>query len=334
MRVFLASPLSPSQIGGPTQYVREIKNEFLKKGIEVAVVTYGSVERMLPPIVRHVVYFFRALPEGIRADVVIAFDTWSVGIPALLLARLLGKKSIVRISGDFLWESYIERTKESVRLSAFYDSPKILTLKERIIRAGTAYLLRHADALLFTTAWLKDIWERTYAFPREKSFILENFFPPHEEAPAPSKRSFIFAGRNIHLKNGEALARVFSRVRARHPDIELDTRQLPQKEHLERVKRSYAVLVPSLSEVNPNAVIDAVRFSKPFLTTVDTGIRQRIEGTGLFVDTLNEAEIERGIETLLDPEQYREIERRVRRFSYTHSFKEIADEILAAAHTL
>ncbi len=240
----------------------------------------------------------------------------------------------MRSGGDFLWEKYVERTKEEIRLSDFYKEKHPLDFKERVTLQGTRYLTRQADALLFTTLWLARIWQEPYGLVSSKVHILENEYPAREEGISPRARSFVYVGRHMTLKNGERLRRVFARVKEKHPDIELDTRELPAKANNERIKECYGVLVPSFSEVNPNTVIDAVRFGKPFVTTKDTGIYERLKRTGLFVDALSDTELHKGIEELLDPVRYEEIAKRVRAFFYTHTWGNIVDELLSIAKTL
>lgn len=331
MKILIATPLYPPDVGGPAQYAKEIHEELNSRSIEAPVVSYGKIEKGLPSGLRHIAYGTRLLRSLLSADAVLALDTWSVGLPALLLSRLFRKKFLVRIGGDFLWEGYVERTGNLVKLTDFYASLPRLSLKERLIRRGTAYLLAHADYILFTTTWQRDIWKKQYVFREEKVYILENYYPPREEGEKPDKRSFLFMGRAIKLKNDERFGRVFERIKKRYPDIELDGKGIhfSREGYLERVRRSYAVVLPSVSDVNPNMIIDAVRFGKPFLCTQDTGIYERLKGVGVFVDTLDEQELERGIEELLDPKRYGELSTRLRSFSYTHSWEEIVNELLA-----
>jgi glycosyltransferase involved in cell wall biosynthesis len=87
------------------------------------------------------------------------------------------------------------------------------------------------------------------------------------------------------------------------------------------------VVQASISDVAPNAIIDAVVYGKPFVCTADTGIRERLEGTGLFVDTTDEAALRGAIETLLDPHEYARIQKRVQNFSFVRTWDDIAKDI-------
>ena len=106
MRVLITTGIYPPQIGGPAQYAKRLAEAFVGHGQEVSVATYGRL-LYLPTGVRHFFFFFLILPKVWRAAVVLALDTFSVGVPRC--QENFGK------SGDpyrwrFLWEGYVELT--------------------------------------------------------------------------------------------------------------------------------------------------------------------------------------------------------------------------------
>ncbi len=336
MRIVIATPLYPPDIGGPAKYAKEMYSELSRRGEKPRLVAWGKAERMLPFGVRHLVYLLRLLPQAARADMIVALDTGSVGLPALAAAKLLHKKLVVRIGGDIVWEGYIERTREMVKLSKFYDGPRAYTRKERIMKYLTGVLVRHADALLFNTRWQLDIWQKAYGFSMSRARVLENEYAPvrHDTAPRAGKKIFVAAGRGIVYKNIPALASAFAKVATTHPDIELDTRQLPPADNRARIAGAYALVVPSVSEVNSNFIIEGLAYGKPFLAPRDSGMHERLQGLGEFVDTLDQAALERGIEALLEGDVYAKYCERIQAFSYTHTWAQIVDEMLGAIRTI
>jgi len=56
-----------------------------------------------------------------------------------------------------LWESYVNRTGNLVPLSSFYQTVKGLSLKEKVIKSLTQFIYTHADKIVFSTAWQRDI---------------------------------------------------------------------------------------------------------------------------------------------------------------------------------
>ena len=86
----------------------------------------------------------------------------SAGVP-LLLARLKKPRKLLRLGGDFLWESYTERTEERVLLKNFYpDTPNNWTAKEKQIFKLTKQALHAASTIVFTTNWQRGIWAEPY----------------------------------------------------------------------------------------------------------------------------------------------------------------------------
>lgn len=333
MKIIIATPLYPPQVGGPAKYAQALEEAFAQQGADVRTVAYSALERVAPMGLRHAFYALRVFVRLVRADAVLALDTWSVGLPALLCAQLLGKPCVVRIGGDFLWESYVARTKKSVTLSDFYATQHPLSYKEKLVRAGTRYVLSRSIPA-FTTRWQLELWRNAYGIDVAHARVVENFYPVPGKPTSARGRIFVSAGRDIALKNKAHLQAAFARVKARHPDIALDERVLSPQEHAERLKSSYAVIVSSLSEVNPNTAIEAAALRKPFIAPKDCGGTERLSRMGLFVDTSSEATLEQAIEEMLDHAAHTRMETASAAL-VEHSWSDMAREytlILAGRH--
>lgn len=333
MKIVIATPLYPPEIGGPATYAKNLKEGLSEQGNEVTLVKFSDVCRY-PKLIRHMAYFWQVLRALRDAEVVIAFDTWSTGIPALLAAKVSGKKMLVRIGGDFLWESYIERMHILVRLSEFYTQKRALSSKERLIFRGATWITRFADMLVFNTVWQRDLWQGVYAFDPLKTVIIENEYPEVYEQSPTLGRVFVAAGRPHFLKNLQLLETVFADLKNTFPDIELDTRVLSPEEHEMRIRNAYAVVIPSVSEVSSNTAIDALRFGKPFIMSSDTGAQERLGDVGIFIDTLDPEALRHALEKILDREEYTHMVERIRSFAFVHSRKEVIQEFSSALHTL
>lgn len=328
MKMVIATPFYPPERGVLGTYAKELQRAFEKAGHTVIVVSYGSVKH-LPPLVRHCAYFLTVLRAARGSGFVLALDTWSVGMPSLFATKFSRVPLLVRIGGDFLWETYVERTREPVRLSEFYAAPRSFSLKERLIRRGIR-MLTHRAVLLFNSRFQYDLWQSVYDFPLERARIVENYYPERTDVQETDGRVFVSAGRPIALKQTEKLPRAFARVQESFPKAELDSRLLPRVEHLARLAKCYAVIIPSVSEVSSNTAIDAVAAGKPFIMSDDTGTRERLGECGLFIDTRSDDALQAAIEKLLKPEEYEYHLARIREFSFVHSWDAIAREILEA----
>src|SRR3989338_2406807 len=149
MRIIITTGLSGKDVGGPAQYGSGLKNAFQELGHEVKLISYGRTEKLLPIGARHIFFFFRILPRIFWANYVLTLDTFSTGVPSVWGAKILGKKSIVRVGGDFLWSAYINKTSKPITLPEFYKKLPALSLKEKIILFFTRTLTRRGGFLGF-----------------------------------------------------------------------------------------------------------------------------------------------------------------------------------------
>lgn len=328
MRICIATGIYPPATSGPAQYAAAMAREFAARGHQTDVVTYG-IEHKLPTGVRHLWYFFRVLPRVARADFILALDTFSVGLPTVLAARLLGRKIIIRTGGDFLYEQFVQRTGEKILLSKFYTVMRAFSEKEHLIFALTRWTLRNVNALVFSTEWQRDFFMQPYQLRNQKIFIVENRFDEKiSDEPAHAK-NFIFATRDIAYKNVPAFQEAFARAQKIHPEITLEIyHTMPHAELMEKIKTCYAVVMPSLGEISPHVILDALRCNKPFLLTSESGYAEKLKDVGVLVNPLSADDMEEKIRWLAADSNYATVHARVCGFKFTHSWGQIADELL------
>jgi glycosyltransferase involved in cell wall biosynthesis len=333
MKIVIATPFYPPEVGTLGTYAKGLEGAFRAKGHTVVVVSLGALRR-LPPGLRHIAYGFRLLPHLFGATCILSLDTWTIAVPALIGARLTRVPFLVRIGGDMLWEAYVDRTHELTLLSEFYAEKRRYSFKERLISRFLHSMTRHAHVIFFNSQFQRGIWERAYDLPAEKMHVLENFYPERTETAPPEGKVFAAPVRGVFTKNPGVLAHVFARVQEKHPEISLDTKEMPHAQQLERLRRAYAVIIPSISEITSNMAIEAVSFGRPFIVSRDSALSERLEGCGLFVDMRSADEIERAIEQMLDPAVYEALAAKARAFSFVRSWDTIADDILNAAQLI
>ena len=134
------------------------------------------------------------------------------------------------------------------------------------------------------------------------------------------------------MKNLSGLKKAFKKAQKENPGISLDIMLDPNHDLLmEKMKKCYAFILPSLSDISPNLILRAISFNKPFICTRETGIYDRVKEAGLFVNPLDIDDIKEKILFLADDNNYEEQKRKVENFDFKHSYKEIAREILKIA---
>jgi glycosyltransferase involved in cell wall biosynthesis len=328
MRILIATGIYPPDIGGPAQYAKHLKEEFEASGHDVAV-KFFRLERMLPTGLRHLYYFFKIFPAVLKSEVVFALDTFSVALPAILAAEILGKKFIIRTGGDFLWESYVERTGDLVLLKNFYrTSIGKFSRKEKLIFKLTGWVLRNSTAVIFSTKWQKDIFSEPYKLDSKKLFIVENFYGPKEISRPFSEKNFIAGTRPLKWKNEARLSQAFNKVKTNDESLIYDNTTKPYELFMDRLSSAYAVILVSLGDVSPNLILDAIRYNKPFIVTRETGLYDRIQSCAIFVDPENVDDIAQKIVWLSNESNYKSQESKIREFNFTHPWSEIAKEFI------
>ena len=350
MKILICTGIYPPDIGGPAEYAKNILEELVLRGNTVKVISYDK-EKKMPIGIRHIFYFFRILPNMISADFVIALDTFSVGLPAVFAAKLFNRKIAVRMAGDFLWENYIENGGETMTLKDFYDKKPKLSLKQKIIFSLSKYVFNNCSALIFSTDWQKKIISENYNVKNKNLFVIENFYgekinprtykvgeggkPPHlyigegVKSFEPKEKNYVFAGRLIRLKNLERLKNAFAQAQKINPEIKLEIiSKISHIELMEKIQSCCAVILPSLSDISPNFILDAIRADKPFILTKETGFYDKLKDIGLFIDPLNSEDIKNKILFLANDKNYGQYKNKMADFKFTHSWKEIVGEFL------
>lgn len=294
-------------------------------------------ERKLPTGIRHLYYFFRVVFSLPGVSFVFSPDTFSAALPALFASKLFGKKIVIRTGGDFLWERYVERTGDLVLLRDFYRTRmNRLNLKEKIIFRLVRCLFRHADAVIFSTTWQREIFQEPYGLNVRNCFIVENYYAPHERQSYSDilkntriKKVFVGGTRGLKWKNSPRVQEAFAKTRKMGLSVSLESQTGSRGQFLQDIQSSYAVILASLGDISPNTILEAIAFSKPFILTRETGLYEKLKNIGVWVDPENVDDIAAKIEWLADENNYRMQQKKIEAFSFQHGWDAIAEEILA-----
>ena len=310
MKVILATGIYPPAIGGPATYVAELGKRLVENGCEVTVITYGDdvpahdslqvirVSKKGGPTARWSRYAATLRKHGAQADIIYAFSSVSVGVP-LILSRLRGPRKILRLGGDFLWER-------------FTDRGGMLGLKEWYARGFWFHsvmngILKTFDHIVFSTDFEEELYDRFYRQLPLHS-VIENALPAGEpilhQRHQPLK--LLFLGRFVAFKNIAALLTALcdlpdmtltivgsgpleSALRAQIEESGLQTRVMFQPPVAGRKKQMLflehdLLVLPSLTEISPNAALEARASGLPVLLTEETGLsRSLVDGAALRV---------------------------------------------------
>lgn len=171
MKLVVATPLYPPEIGGPATYVRELEEGLPSRGIELKIVKFSEV-RHLPKLVRHYAYYRRILAALRDADAVLALDPVSVGLPAHFAAKRLGKPLVVKIVGDYAWEQGRQRFGVTQELDEFVRTPQTSSLV-RTLQKIEKLVASEAKAVIVPSHYLQHI-VTSWGVPEENVRVIYN----------------------------------------------------------------------------------------------------------------------------------------------------------------
>ncbi len=324
MKIVIATGIFPPEVGGPAFYSRDLAEALRADGHDVRVVLYGSLKSW-PTGLRHALYAVKLIAQSLTAQAIIAFDTYSVGMPAAVAGMLTGTPVVVRIGGDFIWEMYTERTQDLLPLPEIYSHRDRWNSKERFIFRIQSWVISRVH-LAYTSSWIRDLWSGVYDSDPARAYIVENPIEPKLVSKEPVRKNFAFYSRQLTLKNNDAFRRAFIKAKNIHPDIELEEGMVSKEDLMRRLQECYAVVLPSISDVTPNYIIDAIRCGKPFILTKYSGYAERFGEFGVIIDPMSEEDMTRGVMALAEEKTYAIYKKRIDEFNEVRTFKDIARE--------
>ncbi len=325
MNILITTGIYPPALGGPAQYAQNMGIEWGKAGHMVLIKTYTSVEHALPSGLRHLYYFLKIIPAVICSDLIYALDTFSVGWPATIAARIFGKKIVMRTGGDFLWEGYVERTSDLVLLKDFYQTTKKKwSKKEKIIYKLTKWTLNNVSTLVFSTLWQRDIFLKEYNLNSNNIKIIENYYGEKLPSLGPKEKNFIGGTRKLKWKNLEILKESFEEISG----ADLDMKNYSHAEYMKKISECYATILVSLGDISPNMILESIRYNKPFIITEENGLMDRIADIAITVDPKDKNDIKEKVLWLCNKENYNSQVEKIKNFNFTHTWRQIAEETL------
>ncbi|HEY0010298.1 MAG TPA: glycosyltransferase [Candidatus Paceibacterota bacterium] len=297
MKVLVATPLYPPQIGGPATYAARIERELPAKGIAVTMLPFSSVA-MKTRIVRHALYFLGILRKARGADVVYALDSTSVGIPALIAAKLCYRPLVVRIGGIGSWERAVEQSYKIGPPHEFANYLQLLSTDLRQLYRLERMVWRQARTVVVPSEYLKQSLV-LLGIPAERITVIYNGMEPVPDGTDRVRIPglIVSAGRLAEIKRFDVLVEAVRLIAEDLPDarlhiygsgpthdaLEAAIRQagmegrielrsaLPRMELLERIGEASVFALASWHETFSNLLIESMAVGTPVVSTAAGG---------------------------------------------------------------
>lgn len=207
MKILIATGIYPPDIGGPATYSKLLFDEFPKRGVEVVVLSFREVRRLLK-IIRHIIYFLKLLKKAREVDIIFAQDTVSVGFPSLLVSKFLRKKFFVRVPGDYAWEQATQRFGVTDSVDEFQN--KRYGWRVEFLRKVQRMTVNGADTVIAPSRYFKQLVSKWVKKP-EKVFCIYNGIDLKTIPESPGiyePKTIISAGRLVPWKGFATLIKI------------------------------------------------------------------------------------------------------------------------------
>lgn len=343
MRIILATGIFYPEIGGPALLVKKLAEEFSKKNHQVVVITYGQINQesasaayqlikicRRSKIFNYFRYFLALLKTAKKNDLVLVFDTFSAALPVAIVSFFRGFRFFIRLGGDFLWETAVNKFGKEAALTDYYRTK--FNWRERLYFFLIKFIFKRAAKLIATAAYQSELVKRYYQIPGEKFVLIPNAFPQVQPVAAGEEilaKQIIYVGRFNPLKNLFRLIEAFKKANLKDYRLILVGdgplgKQLISKVKEEnlaervfvqpplfgreldrRIQESRLLVLPSLSDITPNSVLRAIALGTPVLMTKHSGYFEEFKDKLLFIDEpKNIQEIQEKISFILEEENY------------------------------
>lgn len=182
MKILLATPLYPPEIGGPATYIKELAEQLRNKH-NLKIVAYTpknpeqidgveliSVDKFKPLFYRLFKFFLAVLKHSKDVDIIYVQNALAAGLPAILAAKLRKKPIVLKFVGDEAWERAYGAGKTKKNLVDFLQNPDA-GFKSRLFGKIQKFVLKRATILTTPSKYLGEEIIKAYGL-RPSSYAL------------------------------------------------------------------------------------------------------------------------------------------------------------------
>ncbi len=250
MKIVIATPIYPPEIGGPATYTKELC-ERLHDQHEIIVVAYTDVREAFPKttliavskqrplFTRLIKYFFAVYKASENADLIYVQNAMAAGLPVALVSILCNKPFALKFVGDEAWERATQNKLTEKKLEDFLSSPEG-GIKIKLMMMIQGFVLRQAKVVTTPSAYLLEELKKTYGVKNERAVVNYNAAEETEVLPFEATKvphQIATTARLVAWKGIDGMIRALKIVREKFPDAKLVVAgDGPELENLKKLK--------------------------------------------------------------------------------------------------
>jgi len=323
-RILITTGIFPPDIGGPATYTKLLLDNLPKKGFKVQILAYGNsaqkqsgkvfvVSKKWPRGLKHFIYFLKVVWFGMKADIIFAQDPVSAGLPAMLAAKILRKKFILKVVGDYAWEQGVQRFGVQELPDEFQK--KSYGLFVELLRFIQKFVCKKSDYIITPSFYLKKLvsgWgikeNKIKVIYNAVNFSKINYSKEkaREELMLDVNYKIILSiGRDVPWKGFAQLAAVCEELKKEIPDIKLiiigKDKKFPREAIFKSLRAADVFVLNTGYEGLSHQILEAMAVGVPVVTTNAGGNPELIQDgkNGLLVQYNNSGELKEAIEKVL-----------------------------------
>ncbi len=314
MKILLATGIYPPEIGGPATVIADLKQVLHAQGHEVKVLTYGEAREesdvvCVPrsgSVATRYFRFFLAMRKLLTPEsVVMTTDVFSVGLPVRFALIRKKNKLIIRLGGEWFWEDSVEKGRVFIPLKDFWRDNR-WSWRRWLARLNYGWQLKRAETIAVTSDMLACVLRIICPPATGKITTVGNFAAPQvcaakNGAHPHQPLRLLYVGRFARVKNvpflagvikilddeGTEVACIFAGdgpTMAQTKEILRQTENIkflgnvPQEKIAALLDGCDLLVLPSLSDVCPNIVLEALACNVPVLMTKEHGLPSGLGG--------------------------------------------------------
>ena len=255
MKILIATPIYPPEIGGPATYTKELV-EHWRDAHDLTVValtnntqpvpgsTLIPISKQLPLPLRLWQFFIAVYKAAPEADVLYVQNAMAAGLPTVIAGMLRRKPVVLKFVGDEAWERATQHRKTDKRLQEFLEEPDA-GFKNKLMMFVQGWVLRRATIVTTPSRYLGKTIEKAYGLHTDRVRTNYNAAEPTTAAPfSPEKKPYqlVATARLVSWKGIDGILRAIALLREKYPEVNLVVHgDGPERQHLEQLAQDLKI---------------------------------------------------------------------------------------------